>query len=154
MIRKLVSLMAVAAGLTVPAVAALPMASAAVAVPAASATLAAPAVHATLAASSGWPCTWTNCIKGDIVGYVEASPSLNVRTAPCASSACGVTTRLPYGTQVAIRCYTPGDMVVGWGGRTNVWDLILDHSDGFLGWVSDAWINTGGATAGMVARCP
>jgi hypothetical protein len=145
MIRKLVPLAAVAASLTVPAL---------IGIPAAGAAVAPSAAHATRATSSGWPCTWFNCVKGDIFGYVEASPSLNVRTAPCASSACGVSSQLPYGTQVAIRCYTRGDTVTGWGGTTNEWDLILDHGEGFLGWVSDAWINTGGDTATLVAECP
>src|SRR5947209_1093001 len=77
------------------------------------------------AAPARWPCTRPNCTTGDILGYVMANPSVNVRTAPCASSSvCGVVGHIPYNTQVAIRCYERGDTVTGWGGTTNEWDLV------------------------------
>jgi hypothetical protein len=111
--------------------------------------------NAATANANAWPCTQPYCVRGDILGYVEANPSLNLRSAPCATSACAIAGHLPFGAQVAIRCYTLGDWVNGWGGYTNEWDLIINpHADGYLGWASDAWINTGGDTAKMVEKCP
>lgn len=112
---------------------------------------------ATAASTPVWPCHYPWCAPSDALGYIEANPSLIVRTAPCLTeSQCGFVRTLPYGKQVAIRCYERGDWVSGWGGTTNVWDLLIDDAsggDGFYGWASDAWINTGGDTSTMVSAC-
>jgi hypothetical protein len=128
-----------------------------VAVAAAAAIAAVPATSQAAMAQGTpvWPCHFSWCLPSDALGYVEASPTLNLRTAPCLNTnQCGIVGSLPYGDEVAIRCYERGDSVTGWGGTTNVWDLILNpNGDGFLGWASDAWIDTGGDTSTMVTQC-
>lgn len=125
----------------------------------AAATLAAGSMgtaHAATAGTPVWPCPYSWCLPSDALGIIEANPSLNVRTAPCLESQCGVVLTLPFGKQVAVSCYELGDTVTGWGGTTNVWDLLINDAaggDGFYGWASDAWINTGGDTSTMVPAC-
>ena len=105
--------------------------------------------------ASTTPCTAPWCTKGDIYGTVMAQPALNLRTAPCVdSSKCGIVGSRPYGTVLAIYCYLRGDWVTGWGGTTNVWDLIIHPGgDGWDGYASDAWINTGADASTQVPQC-
>jgi hypothetical protein len=88
-------------------------------------------------------------------GRVMASPSVNVRSAPCVESGCAIDGQLAYGTTVTISCWLPGDMVTGWGGTSDAWDLIVSPKvNGQAGWAADVWINTGADIRTQIKPCP
>jgi hypothetical protein len=85
---------------------------------------------------------------GGLTGKVEASPTLNVRSGPGPDHPVAGAVR--YGDVVGISCWTRGAPVTatwqdGSTWTTDVWDRL--DQGGATGYVSDAWINTGGDTA-------
>jgi len=93
---------------------------------------------------------------GGLTGTVEASPVVNVRSGP------GTTYEqvgtIPYGAVVAISCWVNGDSVSarwqdGSTWTTKVWDRLTGTFEGRTGYVSDAWINTGGDTSKQARSC-
>jgi hypothetical protein len=88
-------------------------------------------------------------------GTVMASPSVNVRSAPCTETGCTIDGQLAYGTRVTISCWLPGDTVTGWGGTSDAWDLIVSPQvNGQDGWAADVWINTGADIRTQIKECP
>jgi surface antigen len=89
-----------------------------------------------------------------LTGIVEASPTLNVRSGPGPDHP--VVGTIPYGDSVGISCWTRGAPVTatwqdGSTWTTDVWDRL--DQGGATGYVSDAWINTGGDTAKQASSC-
>jgi hypothetical protein len=83
-------------------------------------------------------------------GFVLQKPSLEVRAEPALSAA--ITGYLPHETEVFIVCTTIGEVVQGPGAgeapsiSTPVWDKVRTALDGTdLGFVPDAWVQTGTA---------
>ncbi|MGD0244646.1 MAG: CHAP domain-containing protein [Streptosporangiaceae bacterium] len=93
---------------------------------------------------------------GGLTGKVEASPVLNVRSGPDTTHP--VVGSVPYGGVVAVSCWTKGASVTatwpdGSTWTTDVWDRLAGTFDGGPGYVSDAWINTGGDTSKQAKSC-
>ena len=91
-----------------------------------------------------------------LTGVVEASPTLNVRSGPGTDHPVVGTIR--YGDQVGISCWTKGAQVTatwqdGSTWTTEVWDRLDQNFGGAAGYVSDAWINTGGDTSKQASSC-
>jgi hypothetical protein len=91
---------------------------------------------------------------GGLTGKVEASPTLNVRSGPGPDHPVAGTVR--YGDVVGISCWTRGAPVTatwqdGSTWTTDVWDRL--DQGGATGYVSDAWINTGGDTSKQASSC-
>jgi surface antigen len=93
---------------------------------------------------------------GGLTGKVEASPTLNVRSGPGPDHP--VVGTVPYGGSVGISCWTRGAPVTatwqdGSTWTTDVWDRLAESINGGAGYVSDAWINTGGDTSKQTSSC-
>ncbi len=63
-----------------------------------------------------------------------------------------------YGDVAGISCWTRGASVTatwqdGSTWTTDVWDRLAGNINGGAGYVSDAWINTGGDTAKQASSC-
>jgi hypothetical protein len=91
-----------------------------------------------------------------LTGVVEASPTLNVRSGPGPDHP--VVGTVPYGGSVGISCWTQGAPVTatwqdGSTWTTDVWDRLAENINGGAGYVSDAWINTGGDTSKQISSC-
>lgn len=89
-------------------------------------------------------------------GVLLQQPSVEVRNEPVLAAA--VTGYLPFDTEVYIVCTTIGDVVQGPGAgggppiSTPVWDKVRTVVDGpDVGFVPDAWVNTGTAAPKAVA---
>jgi surface antigen len=88
--------------------------------------------------------------RKSVNGTVEAQPSLNVRSGP--GTGYSIVGSVSYNSVISINCYNTGTTITatwpdGSTWTTNVWDHISS------GYVSDAWVNTGGNTANMVPHC-
>src|SRR5262249_47217844 len=93
---------------------------------------------------------------GGLTGKVEASPTLNVRSGPGPDHP--VVGTVPYGDVVGIGCWARGASVTatwqdGSTWTTDVWDRLAQNVNGSPGYVSDAWINTGGDTSKQAPSC-
>jgi hypothetical protein len=93
---------------------------------------------------------------GGLTGKVEASPTLNVRSGPGPDHP--VVGTVPYGDVVGIGFWARGASVTatwqdGSTWTTDVWDRLAENINGGPGYVSDAWINTGGDTSKQASSC-
>jgi hypothetical protein len=80
-----------------------------------------------------------------LMGVITASPSLIIRMAPTPRS--GKVKTVKKHSRVWIACWTYGAYVRPGKGRpsTDVWDWLV-YQSGRNGWVSDAYVNTGGVS--------
>lgn len=76
-------------------------------------------------------------------GTVIANPSVVIRTGPTTSYQ--VIGSIPYRTSVTITCTTRGQSMTGPYGATTLWDKV--SYNGKVGYVTDAYIYTGSASA-------
>lgn len=94
--------------------------------------------------------------SGALTGTVEASPTLSVRSGPGTDHP--VIGTVAFGDSVAIHCWARGTSVSatwpdGSTFTTDVWDRLEQQVGGTTGYVSDAWVNTGGDTSKQTSAC-
>ncbi len=94
--------------------------------------------------------------SGGLTGTVQASPTLNVRSGP--GTGHPVIGTVAYGQSVTISCWTKGTPVTatwqdGSTWTTDTWDRLEQQVGGTTGYVSDAWINTGGDSSKQAPAC-
>lgn len=83
-------------------------------------------------------------------GTVEAQPTLNVRSGP--GTGYSIVGTVSYNSVIAIGCYNTGTTVTATWPNGSTWTTaVWDHIGS--GYVSDAWVNTGGDTSTMVPHC-
>ncbi|MFD1319678.1 hypothetical protein [Micromonospora sonneratiae] len=97
----------------------------------------------------------TDAAPRTVTGRVTATEHLAVKTGPSLAAPRTELQLLVADHSYTVACYREGDEVTGDGGTNRYWDLVVDPTDPrrAIGFVADAWLDTGGDITAQVERC-